>query len=546
MTQEELKDILRNVEDYGLELKTAQADFNVKKLHDYCAAISNEEGGYLLFGVNDNREVVGSRAFMLGWNKLAHPLTEHLRIRIKVYEVQHDYGRVLVFEIPRHTQGQPVKVLGGSGKYTYPIRDGESLVEMDPQTLQDIFSERVEDWSAHIVKEATMEDLEENSLAVYRGLWADHTKSPRKITMPYKEMLLSVGLLDGEAITNAALLLFGKEASLRRYIPDSEIIFEWRNQGTDIAYGDRHNWRSGFIGIRDTIWSTIDARNTTFRFQEGFEQRSIQAYDEESVREAVINAFVHRDYTVTGQSIRIMLNPEYFYIENPGKLMPGVTVENIIDKTVWRNRLLAESLEKANLMERSSQGIDTIFRRAIENGKGTPRIEVTHDPSVKLTIPAQLVDQEFVRFLERVINEKQQTLSVKEIIELESIRTDGMKKGLSHAEKFVNLGIVEKTGRGRGVRYILSRRYYEHTNSKGKYARIVGLPREVRRSIIVEYLKKNHMVKNAELQDAMPDVTPGEISSILKGMRRDGIIEYVGKSPRWGYWRLTNPAKNDL
>jgi len=50
MTQEELKDILRNVEDYGLELKTAQADFNVKKLHDYCAAISNEEGGIYCLG----------------------------------------------------------------------------------------------------------------------------------------------------------------------------------------------------------------------------------------------------------------------------------------------------------------------------------------------------------------------------------------------------------------------------------------------------------------------------------------------------------------
>ena len=138
MTPERLEDILQSVEDYGLELKTAQADFNVKKLHDYCAAISNEDGGYLLFGVNDSRQIVGSKAFSDGWNTLAHQLTEHLGIRIKVYEVKHGLGRVLAFEIPRHITGRPTKVVGGSGKYIYPIRDGESLVEMDQQTLQDM------------------------------------------------------------------------------------------------------------------------------------------------------------------------------------------------------------------------------------------------------------------------------------------------------------------------------------------------------------------------------------------------------------------------
>lgn len=544
MTPERLDDILRSVEDYDLELKTAQDSFNIKKLHDYCAAISNEDGGHLLFGVNDQREVTGSRAFSIGWNKLAHKLTEHLGIRVKVYEVGHDLGRVLAFEIPRHIPGVPTRVVGGSGKYTYPIRDGESLVEMDQRTLQDIFDEKIEDWSAHIAIGATMDDLDEIALAKYREKWSSHMRDPGRMTTPFIDMLESHGLIDGDGITNAALLLFGKEASLRRFIPDAEIIFEWRNERTDIPYGDRRNWRSGFMLIHDEVWSAIDARNTVFRFQEGFVQRDVQAYDEDSIREAVINAFVHRDYAIAGNSIHIMLNPEFFYIENPGRLMPGVTLENIIDKRAWRNRLLAESLEKVNLMERSSQGIDKIFRNAIESGKGAPSMLTTPDPSVQLTIPARLVDQQFVRFLERVVNEKQQTLSVKEIIELESIRTDGPKKQLNYADKFLEIGIVERIGSGRSVKYILSRRYYAHTNSQGKHARIVGLAREVKRNIVIEYLKNNHKVTSAELQDAMPDATQREISNLLKGMARDRIIRYEGSSPRWGYWRLYDG--NDL
>ena len=535
MTPDKLDNILKNVENYDLELKTAQGDFNVKKLHDYCAAISNEDGGHLLFGVNDARQVVGSKAFSMGWNKLAHQLTEHLDIRIKVYEVMHNLGRVLAFEIPRHAVGKPTKVVGGSGKYTYPIRDGESLVEMGQQTLQDIFAERVEDWSAQIAKEATMEDLEEGALGQYRAMWAKYTESPRKLEMPYREVLESVGLMDGEGITNAALLLFAKEASLRRYIPDAEIIFEWRNQRTDIAYGERQNWRDGFIGIRDAIWASINARNTVFRLQEGFVQRDVYAYDEDSIREAVVNAFVHRDYTITGHSIRILLNPENFYIENPGRLMPGVTLENIIDKTVWRNRLLAESLEKVNIMERSSQGINTIFRRAIESGKGAPSIAITNDPSVQLMIPAKLVDQKFVRFLERVVNEKGETLSDKEIIELEMIRMGKKNSRLEFKDKFLKLGLIEKQGRGRGSRYILAHKYYVDAGDVGRHTRLAGLSRAVKVQLVLEHIRKNGSIRNEEVQTAMPEMDTRAASRLLVSMRDAGMIKHSG-SRKDGQW----------
>ena len=535
MTPERLDNILQNVEDYNLELKTAQDSFNVKKLHDYCAAISNEDGGHLLFGVNDHRKIVGSKAFALGWNKLAHHLTEHLGVRVKVYEVLHDLGRVLVFEIPRHALAVPTKATGGSGGYTYPIRDGESLVEMDQRTLQDIFDEKIEDWSAYIVDGATVNDLDETALERYREKWASHMKDSGRLNVSFIDMLTNHGLIESSGVTNAALLLFGKEASLRRFVPDAEIIFEWRNEKTDIAYGDRRNWRSGFMLIHDEVWASINARNTIFRFQEGFIQRDIQAYDEDSIREAVINAFVHRDYAITGNSIQIMLNPEYFYIENPGRLMPGVTLENIIDKRAWRNRLLAESLEKVNLMERSSQGVDKIFRHAIESGKGAPSILTTPDPSVQLTIPARLVDQQFVRFLERVASEKQQILSVKEIIELEMVRTGKKNVNLEFRDKLLELGLIEKHGQGRGSRYILAHQYYVRTGETGKHTRLSGLSREVKINLILEHIRKNGSIRNEQVQSAMPDMDVKMASRLLTSMRKAGLIRHNG-SKKDGHW----------
>lgn len=141
------------------------------------------------------------------------------------------------------------------------------------------------------------------------------------------------------------------------------------------------------------------------------------------MREAITNAFVHRDYAIAGSSIVIKVSPDKFYIENPGSFMNGVTVDNIMEKSVYRNRLLAESLEKINIMERSSQGVDTIFRRAIEDGKGKPVYCTTPDPSIQLTIPAKLVDRNFIYFVEEAINKRHASLSPREMLELELIRT---------------------------------------------------------------------------------------------------------------------------
>ncbi len=538
MNSSQLSELLEQHEGYSLEFKEAKNGFNRQLLYDYCAAIANGDGGHLILGVDDNRTITGTAAFDGTWNKLANTLSRELDVRVRVYEIIHPEGRVLVFRIDRHYAGRVVRVTSGSGKFMYPIRDGESLVEMSAQTYREITGELQVDFSSLTVDGVSVGDLDQNALYEYRMRWASHTKNSTHLSSKYPAMLSDIGVLRNGKITNTALLLFGTEELLSQYLPDAEIVFEWRNDANDIKYGARLSWRKGFIASIDDIWAAILARNTVFRLQEGFLQREIDAYDEESIREAVINAFVHRDYTVQGTSIVIKASPDKFFIENPGSLMAGVTVENIIDKSVYRNRLLAETLEKINVMERSSQGVDTIFTRSIEAGKGRPVYEVTSDPSVRLTIPAKLVDEEFIKFIEELINKKNVSLSTKEILELELVRTGEKQTDLQHKDNLLKHGLIESYGRGRGAKYILSHRYYTASGNPGEYTRIKGLPREVKRAIILEHLKKNKKTTSAELQVALPDLTATEVSTLLKGMSRDGLIEYEGESPRWGYWTL--------
>jgi ATP-dependent DNA helicase RecG len=541
MDEETLRSILQNHEDYDLEFKSSTADYSVKKIHDYCAAMSNENGGYLLLGVKDDRSIIGTAAFIGTYNKHAHLLTEHLRVRVKVYEVETSDGRVLIYETGRHVTGVPVQVRGGTGRYKYPIRDGESLVEMDQETLRSIFAEREDDWSAKIAEGVTLADLDPQALEIYRRDWALFSRRPSHDSVPFESMLEDLQLAQDGKITNAAVLLFGTPETVYKVVPDAEIIFEWRNNSHDTAYGVRKNWRSGFMSIKDEIWSVINARNTVFRLQDGFTQRAISSYDEESIRESIVNAFAHRDYQITGRSIVIKVSPDLFHIENPGRLMPGVTLDNILDKSVWRNRLLAESLEKVNIMERSSQGLDKIFRHSIEAGKGSPTIKILPDPSISLDIPASLKDQSFITFLEAVSNRFQISFSVKEIIELEEIRA-GKRITPTAKDKFLQYNIIERIGRGRGTRYILSHQFYESTDNTGSHIRLAGLSRDVKRNIVMEHLKKHKRVTNDELQQAMLDMDGQEVSTMLKGMARDGLIEHHG-SPRWGHWSIKSGSK---
>lgn len=545
MDESELKSLLLQEEDYDIEFKHARSSFSKPKLNDYCAAIANENGGYLLLGVTNDKVVKGTTAFSSNWNRLARQLTNELNIRIRVYQIQAAEGRVLCFDIPAHPTATPIVAKGGSGNYRYPIRDGESLTEMRTDTLQQIFAEREDDWSAEIIPEVGIEALDKSSLDLYQQRWAAFTNEPRKLQLSHGDMLHTLNLAEDGMLTKAALLLFGSEETLSRHIPDAEIIFEWRNEATDIPYGDRKNWRAGFMAVEDVIWNTINARNINFRYQEGFTQRNIAAFNEDAIREAVINAFAHRDYTLTGRSIVIKASPTQFLIENPGRLMPGITLDNILDRSEWRNRRLAEALEKVNIMERSGQGVDKIFRTTIEDGKGLPTIVTTPDPSITLTIPAVLKDQEFINFLASVANRHQISFSVREIVELEYLRQEiEHPPSLNFKDRFLELGIIERVGRGRGVRYILSHNYYKHANTTGKHTRLSGLSRKAKQLLILEHLERNGKVKNAELQDALPELDMIAISSLLRGMAKQGLIEHIG-SKRTGYWQSIKNIKDD-
>ena len=142
MTIEELDKLLQNQEDENLEFK-AKSSFSDNELFDYCAALANEGGGFLIFGVNNNRSVVGTNLFQGTLQTYPNKVLNALSIKIQAEELRHQKGRVIVFQIPSRPKGRAVQ---SRGNHRYPMRAGESLTEMDQETLRAIFIEIDDDF----------------------------------------------------------------------------------------------------------------------------------------------------------------------------------------------------------------------------------------------------------------------------------------------------------------------------------------------------------------------------------------------------------------
>jgi len=537
---EQLHKWLTRQEGLNLEFKEAKSQFgHDKDLPDYCAALANEGGGKLILGVTNKGGVVGTKAFQGTHNQLSQHLLSSIGIRVDVEELFTEEKRILIFHIPpRPFIGRPVK---SSGNYTYPMRAGESLMEMDEQTLKKILNEGEPDFSGRIVTGLTIESLDEEAINNFKKRWAQKASRGDYIAFPGEKILQSVGVLSDNGLSYAALILFGKKNKIDELLPCSEIIFEWRSDASKTSHDFRINWREPFFKIYDDIWNSINARNLRIPFQEGLFQREIYAFNEKAIREALLNAVTHRDYTISGRSIFIKASPQEFFIESPGGFPLGITAENILDKTSWRNRTVAEVFEKAGLVERAGQGMNDIFESTIREGKGVPDFSGSDVYSVVLRIPAKVKDKEFIIYLEKIAKDKQELLSFDEIYELEKIREQQKVTNINFKDKFLKLGLIEKVGRTRDTRYILSHKYYKWEGKAGIYTRLAGLTRQQKKELILNHFKKNDKLHLKELRDVFPEMKDMDIANLLQELKKAGKIKYVGPH-RGGYWIKITPT----
>lgn len=534
----QLRAAIRSDESEHLEFKSATNSFPSEDLFKYCVALSNEGGGCLVLGVSDKtpRTVVGTSCFPDS-NAIKKRLLDTLKFRIDVVEFKLAEGRVLVFVCP----GRPIGTVRNlEGRYY--MRSGDALVPMTPEVLQRMLSEAVPDFSQTVCGGASIDDLSSEAIAEFRNRWARKSGNAQLLHVTTEQLLSDAHLIEGDRVTQAGMILLAKADSLTRLLPQAELIFEYRNSEASIEHQDRVEYRAGFFVWSNDVWQRINARNEKHSYRDGMFRYEVAAFNEDVVREALLNAVTHREYR-DGRSIFVRQFPSRLEITSPGGFPNGISEENIIYRQHPRNRRIAEALQYCGLVERSGQGADRMYRVCIQEGKSRPDYSRSDDFQVVLTLNGQVRDPRFVGYLERLANEKGMSLTLDDFLILDRVREgDDIPPELKgRVTTLLEQGVIERAGRGRGVHYILSHGLYQHVGEGGTYTRRKGLDDDQNQELLIKHISHcgSRGATMHEFGQVLPSKTRPQLAALLRRLKEQGRIRVEGKT-RGARWYLVS------
>ncbi len=519
-------------EDEHTEFKEAKSNFDLGRLTEYCVALSNEGGGRMIFGVTDAkpREVVGTSAFP-NLEQTKHQLLQRIHIRVDAEELWVEGKRLLAFIIPPRAIGRPVHYKG-----RYLMRSGESIVPMTPEQLRSIFAEFQLDFSAQVCPGATIYDLDPAATEVFKKAWAKKSGNLTLLKLDTYQLLEDAELIT-DGITNAALILLGAKRAVSKYLPQAETVFEYRSSEASTNWQDRVDFKEGFFLFMDRMFELINLRNDTQHFQQGLFIWDIPTFRQDVIREALLNAICHRDYR-RGESVFVLQYPRRLEIISPGGLPEGITLENILDRQSPRNRRLAEVLQKCGLVERSGQGLDRMFESSVKDSKPLPDFSRTDENQVSVVLKGTVSDTRFLRLLEEIQKDSHANFSLKDLLVLNLIK-EGMQipeKLLPRLQVLMDARVIEKIGRGRGRKYILSQRFFAFAGEVGSYTRAKGLDKETNKMLILKHIDRSGKGRISELEQVLPALTRNQIHALLKELKQEGSLEFVGAKAS-GVWK---------
>ena len=441
----------------------------------YVTAFCNEGGGYLVLGMEDAypHKVVGTKQNEGTLGDLESSIYRDTQIRPVIYDLYEDEvnktGRVVVIEIPPRPVGKLFRF-----EDVALMRVGEELKPMSDEMIFSILQEYEPDFSADICDGITINDLDAEAIRILKQKYATKQKNLDFLTLPDSQVLSDLNLIKNEKVTNAALILVGKQEVLNSQLPQASVILEFRKSESLVPYTNRQVYSQPFYKMIDQLWHDIDLRNDKIDVSENSYIFNIPYFNEEVIRESINNAIAHRDYRRTSETV-IKQYPQKMIIMNTGGFPLGVTVENLLRvQSTPRNRLLADVLAKTGIVERSGQGIDKIYKNTLSEGKDEPDYSHSDPFRVELHLSAVIKDKAFAMFLDSEQRDlpEEERLSVFEVMALNYIR-EGKSE---HVDKeilknLLDRKLIEKRGKTRGTYYILAKSYYELCGKEGEYSK---------------------------------------------------------------------------
>jgi len=429
MTRTELLEIIKNGENSGTEFKRDTLDN--RKLAKEIVAFANLYGGRILLGVDDEGSIAGiTRPNLEEWVMTA--CRDKIRPEIiPYYEVIHDVEPGKHVAIVRVERGWTVHHVWHSNHRTYYIRVGTLSREAGPEELERLFQQRgAFRLETRAVSGTSIRDLDRRRLIKYFSRIRQQTIPPsippneikkqaeqkartianerdgeiqwerfyedifRELEKKWIEesehewqmLLVNTEFLSDEPgypATVAGLLLFGKNPN--RFLPQAGIdAVAYPGREKDYTAKERLTIRGAMVPLAGSqglvenglVEQAVEfiTRNTGVKVQliDGVRRENRWAYPEEALREAIVNALVHRDYLLSGSDIELSIYEDRLEVGSPGRLPNGITPERMLTGCrAARNQLLKDVMRDYGYLEHMGMGIPRKIVKSMQAHNGT-------------------------------------------------------------------------------------------------------------------------------------------------------------------------------
>lgn len=340
------------IESETLELKKSTGELKAG-IVSLVAMLNKHHRGELWFGIKTEGTVVGQSISDASLREVSKSIGDH--IEPKVYP---SVEKVML-------DGKPCIRVQVEGKeapyYAYGrayIRVGDEDRQVSSRELENFILEKNRDrlrWDMDICPQATQDDISSTKLKRFLtscGLKYDTAQNA----------LDNLNLLKKHKILNAAVLCFGKKPE--KFFANAKLrCATFGTTDTTVPLDMKDIVGDVFTLIEKAEKYILEHINIGMRV-EGLLRVDVPEIDREAFREAIINAFCHRDYREY-DSVNIAVFKDRIEIRNPGLLYGGLTVSDIREKMVSlrRNELLAELFQRRHLIEKWGRGIKLILAK---------------------------------------------------------------------------------------------------------------------------------------------------------------------------------------
>jgi ATP-dependent DNA helicase RecG len=413
--------------------------------------------------------------------------------------------------------------------------------ECKPLTGSDLsrllFAGGQRDLTAETVPGATKDDFDPDQIKLLqRAIEAEGVNRELARLSP-DELLANLELVRGDEVTLTAILLLGRSPALARWASQHEVVFLRFKSAT--RYDVRHDLKGPLLAVLDALRRILDTHLRIATLEtDGFGEMAIPDLTWWAVREATLNALVHRDYFLH-QSVQIELHRDRLEVTSPGGFIGGVNPQNILrHPPVRRNPLLAGVLQTVGLVNRAGLGVDRIYEEILRLGKGMPQY-YGDEGHVRLVLPT-VTHPEFARFVSSETKAGRK-LELDDLMVLRAVGERGYVDRWSAAEKLqlpeetaaerlVSLrgrGYLVTQGRGRGTAYRLARYLSDLLRGPGETDRDIPLDDEAVRLRVQAVLAERGQLTNAEVR-RISGYSRTEVLRMMRSLAQERLVALRG------------------